>query len=356
MYIENPSTENVLKNLSRQHVNMLLVAEHSEIDIEELISLCNKENIIIAGGLFPMILYNESSLEKGAILKVIKAKARPFLIKDMSSKFIDELPEMNENQKSSLVLLDGLSPDIPNFLHTLYDKYWSNISYVGGGAGSLTLEQKPCIFTNDGFYENAGLILLSEWSTQLGVKHGWEKIAGPFVANKTNGNKIIELNWRPAFDVYKEIVEKHTESRFASSDFFDISKGFPFGIYREGQEDIVRDPIAVEEDGTLVCVGKVEENTSLNILKGSNEELIKNASLAANLAAHENPKDTFVANCISRVLYLEEDFSKELKAIKSGLNMDEASLEGILSIGEVSSDVNGYLEFFNKTTVVSSFY
>ncbi len=356
MYIKNTAIENILEVLSREHVNMLLVAEHSDIDVRELIFKCNEEKIIIAGGLFPMILHNESSLDKGAILKVIKSKSKPYLIKDMSSKFINELPEMSDDQKSSLVLVDGLSPDIPNFLHTLYDKYWSNISYVGGGAGSLTLEQKPCIFTNDGFYQNAGLILLSEWSTKLGVKHGWGKIAGPFVANKTEGNKIIELNWKPAFEVYKEIVEQHTDDRFASSDFFNISKGFPFGIYREGQEDIVRDPISVEENGTLVCVGRVEENTSLNILKGNNEELINNASMAASLATHENPTDTFVANCISRVLYLEEDFSKELNAIKSGLNMGHAALEGILSIGEVSSDVNGYLEFFNKTTVVSSFY
>lgn len=355
MYISNTTTENILGHLSRDYVNILLVGEHSEIDIEEIVQKCNDEGIVIAGGIFPMVIHNEAHLDAGIIIKSVKTTGRPHLIKDVSQPFFDELPDLLDETRTSIVLVDGLSSDISTFLETLYSKYWNQISYVGGGAGSLSLQRQKCIFTNEGFYENAGLVLLSEWETSLGVKHGWEKIAGPFVANKTDGNKILEINWRPAFEVYQEAVEKYTDQRFDSSDFFDIAKGFPFGIYREGQEDIVRDPIS-RDGNALVSIGKVERNTSLNILKGHNENLIESAGQAAAQASHPAIKDTFVVDCISRVLYLGDDFQEELKAVKSVLNRGDQALEGMLSLGEISSGVNGYLEFYNKTIVVSSFH
>ena len=356
MLITDTKTQSILEKLSRENTNLLLVAEHTRIDIKDIIKRCNEENITIAGGIFPMIINDVSSLESGVILKVLPQVSDLYLVKDIDQLSIGDLPELPEGIKSSIVLLDGLSPSIPKFLNTLYDKYWNQISYVGGGAGSLTLEQKPCVFTNEGLYENAGLILFSEKSTQLGVKHGWQKIAGPYIANKTEGNRVIELNWKPAFDIYKEIVELHTDQRFENNNFFDIAKGFPFGIYREGQEDIVRDPISVGEDGSLICVGAIEPNTSLNILKGKIDQLIENASEAAKLAKIDGVSDILVSDCISRILYLGDDFPRELEAVKKAMIDNGSSLEGILSIGEVSSGVNGYLELYNKTIVVSSFY
>ena len=357
MLIKETSEEKIISSLSRDDINILLIAEHTELDIDSLIGKCNEEGIVIAGGIFPMIISDEESLESGIINKVIEASATICLVEDMSGLVQESLPKLPTHAKSGIVFVDGLSPDIPNFLGSLYDQYWNQISYIGGGCGSLTLQQKPCVFTNEGFHQNAAVLVLSDLETQLGVKHGWEKIDGPFVANKTEGNKVIELNWRPAFDVYKEVVEANTDQRFDSSYFFDIAKGFPFGIYREGQEDIVRDPISVDEDGTLVCVGKVESNTSLNILKGNNQILIENAKEAANKAMSEKARDLFVSDCISRILYLEDDFKKELLAIKESVNKSgvDVDVEGVLSIGEISSGINGYLEFYNKTVVVSTF-
>lgn len=355
MIIKEQSTAKIIDLCLQEDLNILLVAEGTGVDVEGLIQAANESNKKIIGGLFPKVLYDEEALDEGIILKTMKTTQEVCLIKDMSA--VQALPDMHADTRSSLVLVDGLSAHIPDFLESLYDKYWNKISYVGGGCGSLTLVQKPCIFTNDGFYENAAVVVFTGVQTHLGVKHGWEKIDGPFVANKTEGNKVIELNWRPAFEVYREVVEANTTQRFESSDFFDIAKGFPFGIFREGQEDIVRDPIAVEEDGTLVCVGKVESNTSLNILKGDTQTLIANANIAAKQAINDKMEDLLVTDCISRILYMEDDFQEELRTIKKELpaNQRDFKVEGILSIGEISSGVNGYLEFYNKTIVVSTF-
>lgn len=356
MYISDPSLDTLLEKLSSNHLNLVMIAEHSQLNTEDLIQRCNQEKIKVAGGIFPMIIGLEDPLEKGVILKHFPAESEAILIRNIDSDFSELLPEMDQNWNSSIVFVDGLSAHIPNFLDTLYEKYWSHINYVGGGAGSLSLEQKPCIFTNEGLFEDAGFIIPLQWDSKIGIKHGWEKIAGPFIANKAVGNRVIELNWRPAFEVYKEVVEQYSSLQFKEDNFFDIAKGFPFGIYREDQEDIVRDPITVDEDGTLICVGKVSQNASLNILKGEKEHLIKNAELAGEIANEPKAKELFIADCISRVLYLEDDFKAELVALRKGLKDVEKNLVGVLCLGEVSSNDNGYLEFFNKTTVVSTFY
>ncbi|MEM9340589.1 MAG: FIST C-terminal domain-containing protein [Bacteroidota bacterium] len=354
---EKVSIDDLIQSFDQEKVNWLMIAEHSNISITELIDQSNKRGYTIAGGIFPMVIYDQQSYEKGIVLKTIQTTQAPILVPDIGSVSREDLPIIDEKDRSCIIFLDGLSDTIPSFLDHIYEKYGNTISYVGAGAGSLTLQQSPCIFTNEGLFENAAVLLMASNEVSLGVKHGWEKISGPYVANKTDGNRIVELNWRPAFDVYKEVVEASCQKKFKEDNFFDIAKGFPFGIYREGQEDIVRDPISVDESGALMCVGQVSQNTSLNILKGDKDNLVSCAKEAANQSLNDGKSDVFVVDCISRILYLEEGFKEELDVINSVVREkdDRMELEGILSLGEISSGQDGFLELYNKTIVVSSF-
>ena len=56
-------------------------------------------------------------------------------------------------------------------------------------------------------------------------------------------------------------------------------------------------------------------------------------------------------DCISRVLFLEKDFEKELAAVYD----PKYPLFGALTIGEIANNKHDYLEFYNKTSVVGSF-
>ena len=359
MFISNHSISELHNLLRADATNLLLIAEKSDIDIQSIINYADDKGLKIAGGIFPMVINENDHHEAGCIIKYIEGDHAPHIVKDIGKGKLDfELPKLTDADKSCLVFLDGLMVNIARFLERLYEQYWNKVDYVGAGCGSLSLQQTPCVFDNTGIYQDSALIVLSSGEMKLGVKHGWQKIAGPFVANKTEGNKVHELNWRPAFEVYKEVVEAHTDVTFADSDFFSISKGFPFGIYKEGKEDIVRDPIAVDDDGALVCVGNISPNVSLNILRGESQKLIESASAAANESLDKSTKDLLIVDCISRVLYLENSFKKELDAVKKVIENSGESVksEGVLSIGEISSSKEGYLELYNKTIVVSSFH
>ena len=358
MFPADQSISGIKNHLKPDATNLLLFAEKTEVNIQQIINYANENNLKIAGGIFPMVIHETEHHENGCIIKYIEGNHDSRIIKDIGKGHLDfDLPELNENDKSCLVFLDGLMLNISRFLERLYEQYWNKVDYVGAGCGSLSLKQTPCIFDNSGIFQDAALIILTSSRMRLGVKHGWQKIAGPFVANKTDGNKIYELNWHPAFEIYKEVVEAHARASFDKSDFFSISKGFPFGIFKEGKEDIVRDPIS-EEDGSLVCVGNVSQNVALNVLCGDNEQLIESASVAAKEAIDGLTKDILIVDCISRVLYLENAFKDELNAVKREIQRAGSTLktEGVLSIGEISSSKEGYLELYNKTIVVSSFH
>ena len=344
---------------SKDESLLIFIGEKNYPNINELVEKLNEADINFIGGIFPGIIHGNTKYDSGSVIIKIPVQNKTIVVEKLNTNSftIPELKGLLQEEKESttaLVLVDGLTSNIALFLARLFDSLGNSVNYLGGGGGSLSLDQMPCLFSPEGFFQDAALITFIPMKSQLGVKHGWEKVAGPIVATKTMGNIVSELNWENAFDVYRKIVEEDSGKKFTASNFFDIAKGYPFGIFKEGNEDIVRDPLALDKNGNLVCVGEVPENTVLNILRGKNEHLINAAGEAAEICTKNlsgRIKYSFVFDCISRVLFLENDFQSELAVIESKL-MTNAPIIGALTLGEISSYGTGYLEFFNKTTVV----
>jgi len=302
---------------------LILLGEKNCPDLSLLIQAFSEKGYKFFGGVFPGIIHDTSKSEEGAILKVLPAATQLYCIKGLDKEGIS-LPDFPldsnlQTRQTAFILVDGLTANISEFLFRIQNQLGHRVDFVGGGAGSISLEQKPCLFSNEGVFQDAALLGLVPLHISLGVSHGWEKIMGPIVATKTHKNVICELNWENAFEVYKEVVEKDGGQSIHAENFFDIAKAYPFGLSKEGEEDIVRDPIMVNENGELICVGEVPENSVLNILKGRPESLISSASGAATNALKglgERPIWPLVVDCISRVLFLQEEFEKELEAIK----------------------------------------
>ena len=363
MYVKSTEPQDLLQAIDQlqiqsQEVVMIFVGEKDAPALENLVELLNQKQIDFFGGLFPALIYDDQKFESGFIIQKFPKYISPILIQGLDQPDFDlsHLPDLNAEPESlsALVLLDGMTSNISLFFSKLYNHYGNSINYMGGGAGSLTLIQKPCVFCNKGTFENAALITFIKQKSRLGVKHGWETIAGPFLATDTQRNVIKELNWQNAFEVYQETVSNHADKEFHAGNFFDIAKGFPFGITKEGAEAIVRDPITVKETGELICVGEIPDNAALMILEGQTENLINAAHEATRIAigdiSHAN-YSILIFDCISRVLFLEDNFEEELKAVKKEINPKLKPI-GALTLGEISSYGDGYIEFFNKTIVV----
>lgn len=316
----------------------------------------------IFGGIFPRIIHDLRDLEHGALVIGLRSEVRCGVIPGLSDPegdyfgaILDLFGEVDPTEQTMFVFVDGLSTRITALIDALFNCLGLLPNYIGGGAGSLSFQQKPCLFTNQGLLQDAAILALADTRSSIGVAHGWAPISDAYKVTEADRNTVISLNWRPAFEVYKEVVEAHSGRSFAAEPFFDLAKSYPLGIAKLDAEMIVRDPIVL--DGTrLVCVGEVAEGGHVHILSGNLDSLVAGAGHARELAeagmagAAGADRSMLFVDCISRVLFLEKDFDRELKVVDMGL-----PLFGALTLGEIANTGDAYLEFYNKTSVVGIF-
>lgn len=372
MYLPQPDPSSIAKTIAaysdskESDLWLLFLAEEDHDKAESIRQFLMDSGLHFIGGMFPRVVHGANSHTSGLVIKRLPGGCAPIVVRNLSSgtrsvpeNKIKEIEAMNG--LTALVLVDGLAPNINGFLDSLFNDLGHSVNYIGGGAGSISLEPKPCLISEVGILEDAAVIAFIDAPTCLGVRHGWQKIYGPLVATSTKANVIQKLNWGNAFDTYREVVESHTGKALNANAFFETSKGFPFGMTKANAEAVVRDPIAVNSIGELICVGEVPENTVINVLEGKPESLIAAAEQALEDCQTNDlgiARDCLMFDSISRALFLEEDFEKELATVQHHLPHADPPLvnEGALTLGEISSNGQGFLEFFNKTIVMGLVY
>lgn len=345
----------------------LLVAENCDFEYAKL----QNSDIKFSGAIVTQVIFDESNYDNALIACEIE-KDKITLIRNLENPQLNE--ESYKNTKSILVLLDGLSANITTFLDSLFNVLPIDVEILGGGAGKLTLQQEPVIFSNEGIFQDAALLMSMQSELFVGVENGWEYLEGPFMVTSSEKNVLKSLNFMNAFEVYKSVVEKDCKVEyhnafetyksvvekeagkvFTDDNFFEISKFYPLGIVKFDKEIIVRDPIAKDKNGNMILVGDIEQNSTINILKGNKNSLISssgNAILNALKSRQHNEeiKNILLFDCISRSIFLEEDFKQELKEIKQ--HIPNNILCGALTLGEIANNGNEYINFYNKTCVV----
>lgn len=320
----------------------------------------------VFGGVFPSIIYQAQRHARGTLVLGLHEDLVVHTITRISDKAgaLGQLEALSDSLKlarSLICLVDGLSTNLEAFVESLYEQVGASMPVTGGGAGYLDFVQRPCLFSNQGLIADAALLIAKPTAFYLGIAHGWQRLEGPFLVTKSRANVLEELDYRPAFEVYREAVLAHAEVDFETTDFFSTSKTYPLGIESVDETFLVRDPIKRSEN-RLICVGEVPQNATIYLLKGEAATLISSAGDAAAMALAKrqttqsaaDPSAALVFDCISRVLFLDDSFAAELTAVKDALpGVDH--IVGALTLGEIASSEYGLIELLNKSTVVTVF-
>ncbi|WPL16607.1 hypothetical protein Thiowin_01574 [Thiorhodovibrio winogradskyi] len=317
------------------------------------------------GGLFPQILQGRERLTRGSIVLGLARAPRLRILKDLSDPrrdlalaLEDALDPDGPGRPTLFVFVDGYAKRIAGLIDALFENFGLEANYLGGGAGSLAAgASTPCVFTQNGLLADAAVLAQLDWPAGIGVAHGWTPISEPIKVTRAEHNRLIELNYRPAFEVYREAIAEHSAQPLDAETFFSVATAYPFGIRKMGGEVVVRDPILLGEDGSILCVGEIPQSSLVHILHGDTDSLIAAAGQAqwlsgVALAAQDPSKGALriFIDCISRVLFLGDDFDRELAVVDDGL-----PLVGALTLGEIANAGEDFLEFYNKTSVVGLF-
>ncbi len=320
-------------------------------------------SVPLFGGIFPAIIHGSEKMQKGTIIAGLSTTPDVHILTDLSSSSLDlddaieKIKPESDNARTMFVFVDGYSQRISSLIDSLYNIFGLQINYIGGGAGSinpsaLDMTKTPCLFTNNGLIKDCALLALSDFESGVGAGHGWHKISGPYKVTETSGNAIKSLDWRPAFELYKEVIKEHSGDTITNENFFSVAKSFPFGISRLGDEIVVRDPFTVDGDSLIVAT-EIPQESFVDILTGNIDSLVSAAKASYGAAMDsfhgEQKKTILLIDCISRALFLGDDFDLEIEAVCQ----ENLPLIGVLSLGEIANSGKSYMELYNKTCAVS---
>jgi len=259
-----------------------------------------------------------------------------------------------------LVVVDFWSRQTTRLLDELFDQYGNTVNYIGAGCGLGQRRHTPCILHSTGNHEKAAVVAFMDHDSTMSLRHGWGRISDALVATRTDANVIQEFNWEPAVEVYKSVVGDSVATSLNDT-YRPEAKRYPFGIFREDEEDVVRDPMAITESGGLLCLSDVAENSVMHVLHGKTEDLVEAAGEVSRACFEQPPvggaesEQSLIFDCFSRALLLEEEISTELGAISAAMKAAGSATPpcGVLALGEIASTGERLPQYHNKTVVVT---
>lgn len=351
-----------LKELSKDNAKgiLLFVGEETPFDYKQLQPLLQTMDIEVWGAMFPEVIYNDSLYKQGVVGCAFKSPVSIEVIKDLS-KIKGDLSDdfILKNTRTLLIFTDGYADNIPLLIETLYEKSFKEMAFIGGSAGSIINIDQPSLFTCDDFFAGGGIIAAVEDFMSVGVNHGWQPISEPAIASGVDKKIIKSIDFEPALEYYKRIVEQDAGIRLTANSFLDVVKSYPLGMLKYDGKIILRVPLSDGEENSLLLYSEIPENSVIVVTKGYPDKVIAAAGTAAEQAKivfeskmKTSPGKALIVDCLARALFLEDRINDELKIIANKAGSD-VFLFGFLSLGEIASTGGKYIELYNKTVVIA---
>jgi len=345
------------------------LAEAQKDQLSNLQAQCAQMEVPLVGGIFPALLHNGAFHREGLWLlrlDVMPSYALhealptdPDLAADLMQGVAQQLAsKLQGPQEATLfILFDAVVPNIGTLLDQLYLHLANRVHYAGANAGSETFAPMPCLFDGQRLVSNGMLLMLLPGHRGAILEHGYQAPAHAVYATSTLGNCISQIDWRPAFEVYQELVQSHYGVQITADNFYEHAVHFPFGIVRANHHVVVRIPVMLKDDGSLFCVGEVPANSVLTLLKSpavdSTETLQVLTDGLAAMRSDSDAEDLLLFYCAGRQKHLGVDkATAELQAFEQ--RTQPAQVAGALSLGEIGgSTLHGYPLFHNATLVAA---
>jgi hypothetical protein len=364
MYIDFDNANTLVEkihalDLKSSDVAMIFLADaHLEI-ADDIVNGLNNLQTPFFGAIFPGLIHGKEIFYQGAIVTILENASTPIIanLTPDSVTWKEDLHDINQEDKQNLsayVFVDCFAPNIDAFLADLFATYPDGVSFFGAGSGNRELSHKPSILCSEGVLENVGIFCAEKNPSSVNVRHGWQHHMGPFIVSKSDKNIIQEFNYRPAKDAYLESIPEELKNTPPEKFYQELSSRYPLALQKEGQEDVIRDPITIDEDGSLVCLSDIPENIVMHIVHAKPEALIRAAGKAVEEIVSNAPaKQLLISDCYSRALMLGERFKEEITAAyeKTQERDLDVPMEGLLALGEIATSGHTSLEFYNKTFV-----
>ncbi|OGI63435.1 hypothetical protein A2818_00725 [Candidatus Nomurabacteria bacterium RIFCSPHIGHO2_01_FULL_40_12] len=268
--------------------------------------------------------------------------------------------------KAFMMIPDVLVGNGADIVRGVLDSLGAHFPVVGGASGDDFAFKKTYQYANDKVYSGAvvGLGLTGDFKIGIGVKHGWVPVGEPMKVTKSSGAIIHEINGAPAVKIYEDYFGAEEAKVLHTEALAKLAITYPLGMKVPGSDELlIRDPITVDEKGSITCAAEIPEGSEIRLMIGSREEAVKVAKNAAENAVAQlegsAPKAVIIFNCIARNKLFGDKSGEEIAAIQEAVGK-QVPLIGFYTYGE-QAPLGGEVKniekcnsaFHNETVVIA---
>lgn len=199
---------------------------------------------------------------------------------------VDDLPA---EHKLLMLLCDGLTGQQHEIVRGAYSVLGAAVPLVGGcSADNLDYVQTYQFHGDAGGVEvlSDAVVALAIGADEpffgLGIEHGWAKVGDAMVVTSSADGRVMELDGRPAVDVYLERTGIDPALLEDEEGFRRAAFESPLGLSRRAGEDIR--VIHAVDDGALLCLADVPQGAIAWIMRGEPHLLVDGAIASARTA------------------------------------------------------------------------
>lgn len=239
-----------------------------------------------------------------------------------------------------LMLPDVLVGNGAEIVRGVLESLGTHFPVVGGAAGDDFQFKKTFQYLDNKVYSGSvvGFGMSGNFRLGIGVKHGWIPVGTPKKVTKSEGSILHELDGMPAIKIYEDYFGTERAAELRTETLAKLAITYPLGMQVEGSEELlIRDPITVNEQGSITCAAEIPQGSEIRLMVGSREEAVKVAKVAAESALAQleggKPKAIIIFNCIARSKLFGERSGEEIDAIQEALGRD-VPLIGFYTYGE----------------------
>jgi hypothetical protein len=269
----------------------------------------------------------------------------PGRLRDAGAAAAGAMTELDPGGRSCALMLfsDGVAGDQQEVIRGIHDVVGSPIPLVGGCAGDGMKMKRTFQLCGDEVVSGGvvGAAIASTGEIGLGWSHGWERKGSPMLVTAATGNRVDEIDDRPALDLYLEVLEAPSEIHFDPQAFTRWARTHPIGLgrRRNGQEAVRCVGEADFESRSIVCTAEVPAGGLAWFMNGDGDSVLRSTAKACRDAIDglrdDTPLGLITFDCIGRRGVLgDERMADEVEAIAQCAG--PAPFAGLYTYGEIA--------------------
>ena len=223
-----------------------------------------------------------------------------------------------------------------------------DIQVFGGGAFNPNMDDETAaVFSKgNGFLEHGIVFLLlggSDFHAYSTFIAGWKPLKRRFKITKADREILYELDGQPAFDVYQRFLNIEKNDKF-------FSNTLEFPLFLEhGDVDILRCPLAVNDDDSLVMSSDVQEDAIVRLAYGDPATILSSIRRDGQNIANFQPEVIQTFSCAARRAFWGDENISDETVVFSNI----APTAGFYTHGEFLRK-DGDMLNFNVTLVIAA--